>query len=400
MKKVRRGWKLGLKAAVSVASGCGQPLHSLSCFMEFSFGNLQPILVPLAYVVGAAAAGFLIHFVMGTFVHQWAKRTAFVYDDVIVSTLRTPLVIATILLGIWMAMEHSQFSAEVMRVAAIVLEVLLLLLLTVSLGVLSQRIIRARADMQHNSRAATGVIQTIVQICLYAFGFALILSAFGVNITAILTALGVGGLALALALQDTLSNLFGGIYITLANQIRVGDYVEIAKELEGVVTDINWRTTTIRTLDSTLVIIPNSKLSQATVTNLSLPERHFRMAVTVTVDYSSDPHLVEQTLIRLIEESGHENPDAAEATSQPAGKIRGLLCVPRPEANFHSFGDSYLTITFMFWVRDYRFRTPVRNEVIKKTILRFRELGIQIPFPQRVVRFAPGVRWEAEPEAS
>lgn len=364
--------------------------------MDFSLDNLQPFLVPAAYVVGSAIAGYIIHFVLGTFVRRWAEKTSFVYDDIVVNTLRTPLVVATLLIGVWLAMDHSQFSKEVMETAGVVLEVLLLLLLTISLGVLSQRIIRARADVQQNSRAATGVIQKIVQICFYAIGLALILSAFGVNITAILTALGVGGLAVALALQDTLSNLFGGIYITLANQIRVGDYVEIAKELEGVVTDINWRTTTIRTLDSTLVIIPNSKLSQATVTNLSLPERHFRMAVTVTVDYNSDPQLVEQTLINLIEESGHDNPNSAESTEQPTGKIRGLLCVPLPEANFHSFGDSFLNVTFYFWVRDYRFRTPVRNEVIKKTILRFRELGIQIPFPQRVLHLASNLKIEQE----
>ncbi|MCC7439555.1 MAG: mechanosensitive ion channel family protein [Armatimonadetes bacterium] len=364
--------------------------------MDFSLDNLQPFLVPAAYVIGAAAVGFVIHFVLGTVVHRWAQKTAFAYDDIVVATLRTPLVITTLLVGVWLSLGRSQLSADVMKIVEMGLEALFLIVLTVSLGVLSQRIIRARADVHHNSRAATGVIQKIVQICLYAIGFALILNAFGVNITAILTALGIGGLALALALQDTLSNLFSGIYITLANQIRVGDYVAIAAELEGVVADINWRTTAIRTLDDTLVIIPNSKLSQATVTNLSLPERHFRMSVTVTVDYRSDPELVEQTLIRLIEESGHSTHDAAEATEQPEGKIRGLLSVPRPEANFHSFGDSFLNVTFYFWVRDYRFRTPVRHQVIKKTIVRFREVGIPRPFPQRVLHLASGMGWEAQ----
>ena len=114
------------------------------------------------------------------------------------------------------------------------------------------------------------------------------LNGLGLSITPMLTALGVGGLAVALALQDTLANLFAGVYITIAGQIRVGDYLRLDSGQEGYVADIGWRSTRIRMLPNNLVLVPNAKLSQAIVTNYYLPDRELAVLVEVGVDYGSD----------------------------------------------------------------------------------------------------------------
>ena len=95
---------------------------------------------------------------------------------------------------------------------------------------------------------------------------------FEVDIRAILAALGVGGLAVALALQDTLSNLFAGFYVSVARQIRIGDFVKIDAGQSGYVQDIGWRSTTLRELGGSLIFIPNNKLAQSIVTNYHLPQ--------------------------------------------------------------------------------------------------------------------------------
>ena len=121
-------------------------------------------------------------------------------------------------------------------------------------------------------------------------GILLLLSALDFRITPILTALGVGGLAVALALQDTLSNLFSGFYVAVARQVRLGDYIKLNTGEEGYVTDIGWRSTTIRALGEQLSFsCPNAKLAQAIVTNYYLPEKRMRSSFQVTVSYESDP---------------------------------------------------------------------------------------------------------------
>ena len=120
-------------------------------------------------------------------------------------------------------------------------------------------------------------------------GSLILLRHFNVSITPILTALGVGGLAVALALQDTLSNLFGGFYVAVAGQVRLGDYIKLNTGEEGYVTDIGWRCTTFRAPANNMIIVPNAKLAQAIVTNYNLPEKRMAANFVVTVGYDCDP---------------------------------------------------------------------------------------------------------------
>ena len=104
-----------------------------------------------------------------------------------------------------------------------------------------------------------------------ALGALVVLNGLGVSITPMLTAMGVGGLAVALALQEPLANLFAGIVIALARQVRVGDYVKLDNGVEGYVTDFSWWSTRIRMLSNNMVLVPNAKLAQSVVTNFHLP---------------------------------------------------------------------------------------------------------------------------------
>ena len=114
-------------------------------------------------------------------------------------------------------------------------------------------------------------------------GGLILLNHFNVSITPILTALGVGGLAVALALQDTLSNLFGGFYVAVAGQVRLGDYIKLNTGEEGYVTDIGWRCTTLPGTANNMIIVPNAKLAQAIVTNYYLPEKRMAANFQLTV---------------------------------------------------------------------------------------------------------------------
>jgi len=137
---------------------------------------------------------------------------------------------------------------------------------------------------------------------IYLIGFLVALDYLGVSITPLITALGVGGLAVALALQDTLSNLFSGLNILMTRKIRPGDFIRLDTGEEGVVCDITWRNTTIRALENNMVIVPNGKLGGAIVTNTHLPEKEMGLFVPVTVAFDNDLALVERVTLEVARE--------------------------------------------------------------------------------------------------
>ena len=208
-------------------------------------------------------------------------------------------------------------------------------------------------------------------------GILILLRHFGVSITPILTAFGVGGLAVALALQDTLSNLFAGFYISIAGQVRLGDYIKLNTGEEGYVTDISWRSTTIRALANNMIIIPNAKLAQAIVTNYYLPERRMSLIIPVSASYDSDPDHVERLLLEEVESA--------------AGTIAGLLAEPAPMVRLiPGFGDSALNFSLICQVAEFVDQFAVQHELRKRIWKRFRTEKIEMPYPTRTVYLREG----------
>ena len=218
----------------------------------------------------------------------------------------------------------------------------------------------------------TTLTQNLAQISVVILGGLILLNHFSVSITPILTALGVGGLAVALALQDTLSNLFGGFYVAVAGQVRLGDYIKLNTGEEGYVTDIGWRCTTFRALAHNLIIVPNAKLAQAIVTNYYLPEKRMSASFAVTVGYECDPDAVEQVLAEVLTQAAGEVPGMLEG----AGAVGGF----RPRIWGGGMG-----FTANFHVAEFANQFPVRNELRKRVLRRFRAEGIGIPYPSRTV---------------
>jgi small-conductance mechanosensitive channel len=221
-------------------------------------------------------------------------------------------------------------------------------------------------------RPVTTLTQTLIQIAIAILGLLILLNQLGYSITPVLTALGVGGLAVALALQDTLGNLFAGFYIAVAGQIRVGDYIRLNTGEEGYVTDITWRTTAVRALANNLIMIPNSKLAQAIVTNFHLPEKRMSLVLQVGVSYDADPDRVERLLV--------------EEAKAAAGDLPGLLAEPEPFTRFNpGFGEHSLQFSLIVQVAEFVDQFAVQSALRKRLLRRFRQEGIEIPFPTRTL---------------
>jgi small-conductance mechanosensitive channel len=175
----------------------------------------------------------------------------------------------------------------------------------------------------------------------------------------------------ALALQEPLANFFAGLFITLAGQIRVGDYLKLDSGQEGYVTDFSWRSTRLRMLSNNLVIVPNAKLAQAIVINHHLPSQDLAVLVEVGVAYASDLHHVE----RIVAEVGREIMAA----------VAGGVTTFEPFIRYHTFADSSINFTVILRAREFVDQYLIKHEFVKRLHTRFNQEGIVIPFPIRTL---------------
>lgn len=248
-------------------------------------------------------------------------------------------------------------------------------IIVLSVAILTSRIlvklIKIKTEDEDGAQQSTSIILNIIRAIIIVIGLMLVLQVFGVSITPMLTALGVGGLAVALALQDTLSNLFSGIQIVATKRIRNGDFIQLDSGQEGYVEDITWRNTIIKTVHDNMVIIPNSKLSNSLITNYSFPEQELSVVIEVGVSYDSDLEFVERITL--------ETAKACETNT--LGGISNFI----PLVRFHTFADSSIGFRVIIRVDSYQNQAYLRHEFIKQLHKSFKEHNIEIPFPIRTV---------------
>lgn len=335
----------------------------------------RPSLLVAPSVVFAITLGvaWLVRRALLGSLRAWNKRTNSRAGLILAEALRPATIIWMFILAAHLAVQSSELPRRVVEVWGPNLSMALWAVsLTLMFMQFAGNIVRHYGEQIPGALPLTTLTQTLAQLAVLISGILLTLNAFDVKITPYLTALGVGGLAVALALQDTLSNLFSGFYIAVAGQIRMGDYIKLNTGEEGYVTDITWRSTVMRGLSNNMVIIPNSKLSQAIVTNYYLPDKRMASSLQVGVSYGVDLEKIEQILL--------------EVAIQGAKEIPGMLADPAPSVSLDpGFGDSSLGFTVGYQVAEFANQAGVRHHLRKRIYRRFQEEGIEMPFPTRTV---------------
>ena len=317
----------------------------------------RSIAAPFAVFVAVAALGLLVRRIAFARLHKWARSTSTHFDETLLDSLHGPALLWIMILAISVAADVSQLPRVMASWSERTLLVLWIVSLTLAVSRLASRLVKIYVPLG----SLTEVLASLLVTCI---GALMLLRSLGIDITPILTALGVGGLAVALALQDTLSNLFAGFYVSVAGQIRVGDFIQLESGQRGYVTDIGWRSTTLRERSNNLIVIPNNKLSQSTVTNFHLPERRTALSIQVGVSFDSDLEQVERVLLDVVRTT----------------EMAGLLKDPAPSVLLMpGFGERSLDFTIVCHVADYEDQFRVQHELRKRIVERFRKEGITIP---------------------
>jgi small-conductance mechanosensitive channel len=216
-----------------------------------------------------------------------------------------------------------------------------------------------------------GLLNKAISVIVFVIAIAVILSYFKIDITPLIAGVGLGALAIGLALQSTLSNFFAGVHLISDRPINVGDFIELDEKNSGIIEDIGWRSTRIRMLTDNLLVIPNGKLADSNIINYSMPKEDFSIWVPCGVAYESDLKKVERVSLEV----------AKEIQKKVPGAVKDF----EPLFRYREFGDSNINFITILRIERPMDRFVVRNEFIKALKERYDREKIEISWPIRKI---------------
>ncbi len=329
-----------------------------------------------AFLVGGIVIGVVFDQIIRRRLRRRGSITTWGGDAIVLAALRMSILV-------WFSSAGAAASAAVLPLKAGPAHAIRTFLVTMVVLFTTMAVARAASDsVKLYSLRTAGAVQsssifvTLVRLGIFALGLLILLQTLGVSITPLLGALGIGGLAVALALQDTLANLFAGLHVIASKKVRLGDFVKLEAGEEGYVIDINWRNTSLKTLTNAVIIVPNSKLANALIVNYFQPERETSVLVDISVGYDSDLDEVEEITLRV----------ARSVLAETPGAVPGF----EPLVRFSRFGDYAIEGVAVLRARDTTDRFRITHEFIKRLHDTFKREGIEIPSPARPLVLADG----------
>jgi small-conductance mechanosensitive channel len=339
--------------------------------------RLNALVPPSLYAPVTAVAVVLALWLVKSLVMRrlkhWAGKTAVRWDDVLVKALSTSLNFLILAAGITLLVHLLPMPEKVDRFMNVALRASIIFAVVFFADRMLEGMMKEMPLKTLFTPASQGIVQGLIRGFVVALGALILLNTLGISITPILASLGIGSLAVALALQDTLSNFFAGLYVAIDKPVRVGDFVKLESGEEGYVVDVGWRSTRIQMLPDNVVIVPNSKLMGSTITNYYLPSRELTVVMQVGVSYASDLPLVEKVTVEV----------AREVMKTVPGGVPSF----EPMVRFHTFADSSVNFAVVVRAKEFVDQHLIKHEFIKRLHARYRKEGITIPFPIRTLDF-------------
>lgn len=346
-------------------SGSGNPFFDLLASLSaLPYG--QALLILAATLLFA----FVAIPVLTSVVRRLTSKTQTDVDDQLIETLRGPLFNSIVLAGVLVALPTVSLPSMFVSILTLLIQTLLVFIWIRALvrvaAILIGGAIKADRLTLVNEQTKP-LFNNLSLILVWAAGLYALFLIWGVDVTAWLASAGVVGIAVGFAAKDTLANIISGVFIIADEPYKVGDYITLESGEQGTVANVGLRSTRIQTFDNAYMIIPNSVIANATVTNITAGPPNARMNTTVGVAYGTDIDEVEQLLLDIAK--NHES----------------VIEYPAPSVRFINFGDSSLDFKLNFWVKDAFDGFAAKHEINGAIYKRFAEAGIEIPFPQRDV---------------
>ena len=299
-----------------------------------------------------------------------AQRTRTEVDDILIRAVRHVATYSIPVIGLMLALTPLALQTPIPE--RILFSLLAVLLMRGAIRLIDDMSRWLEETWQERTassldRGLLPLLRKAVKASVVILGVLIILGKWEVQIGPLLGALGIGGLAIALALNSSLSNIFSGIQLILDRSVNVGDKVQLDSGEVGVVLDIGLRTTLMRTYDNEVISLPNSQLANARIKNYTRPDSTIRVGVNFAVAYGSDVNEVKGVV--------------SDAISQ----LDDIMPEPEPQVLFLNMGDFSLDMCARVWVDDYGKQFAKKLEMTELIYNTLKKSGIEIPFPTRTV---------------
>ncbi|GAA4152201.1 mechanosensitive ion channel family protein [Actinomadura keratinilytica] len=327
--------------------------------------------IAAAVIMAVAAVVAVVLRILSGRLARRAGDTRWAWDDLVARLLHDLALPLSLLGGAWLAANALHLTPRTLDITGRVLAAITVLVVALALARMGAGIVASIALGKQDTPANVTIFANITRVVVLGVGTLVMLQTLGVSITPVLGALGVGGLAVALALQDTLANLFAGVHVLASKTIEPGDYIRLSTGQEGYVVDINWRNTSIRTLSDNIEVIPNQRFSDTILTNYHRPAQDMSLIIGCSVAYGSDLEHVEKVVVEV----------GQEVMAEVQGGVEDAETLVR----FHTFGDSRIGFNVILRISEFGEQFRIKHEFVKRLHRRFRAEGIEIPFPMRRV---------------
>ena len=340
--------------------------------------SVEPLLKPIAISGGIflifAGIAFLVRAVMSRWIRRWAQETATTMDDRILSNVGHPLFYIILIYGLDYAISGLPFDNKFINAIRGLIFIVGIVVVTVIVYRVTMTFIdwygerlRKRRSTANLVREFIPLIKRVTSIVIFTLAVIVVLKHFNYNAWSLLTAMGVGSLAIGLAAKETLTNMISGFSIMIDRPFHPGDRIELASGEIGDVQQIGLRSTRIKTFDNTILVVPNTALVNASLVNYCYPDFKVKARVKVGIAYGSDIERAKRIMLETTKE------------------VPSILQDPPPSVYFTEFGDFSLNLLMIFWVKEYTQMLDAKDRVNSMIHARFAEEGIEIPFPIQTV---------------
>ena len=341
----------------------------------------QKLIVPACILVFSFFVGVALNQMLTQKLERRVKASESEIMGVFFRALRGVPISLCLVTGLYWSVTTSNLPAGLEKVFSYVLFTVIVFSITRVFERTLSGFIRLKFSGSSDMTQST-LLDTIFRVAIYASGALIILDYFNISIAPIMAAMGVGGMAVAFGVRETLENIFSGLQLIISKQLRVNDYIKLSTGDEGRVIDINWRYITVMPPnESNVVVIPNKVIANAVTTNFSQPRDDIVVVVPIGVSYDSDLDLVERVTVEVARDLMVKI-DGYKPKFDEDGIDRNKLA---PVVRFQAFNDSSIDFNVVMHVVIFTNQYLLKHEFIKAITKRYREEGINIPFPIRTL---------------
>ena len=332
---------------------------------------IVPIGMPAAIIIIALLFGIWVNRRIKNFV---ATNVSISEDDhiksIILKSMQGLPIILSLMFGLYVLIDILPLPDKINHI----LYCILLTVVVFAIARLISRSINALIEIKTSSlgyaTSSTTLLSSSINAAIYIIFGLTLLSHYGISITPLITALGIGSMAIAFGLQETIANLFSGLHLLISKQVRIGDYIKLASGEEGKISDISWRFTTVISSAGNAIIIPNQKIASSILTNYNMPVQELAVIVPIGVSYDSDLEHVELVTLEV----------ARQVTERVDGEVTA-----EPSVRFHTLDESSINFNVVLHTSQFANQLLLKHAFIKAIIARYRAEGIEIPYPIRTL---------------